>query len=122
MSSSPDIINDDRQSPNNNSSFRLKIRLATPLPFSGGVLDYASPVDLPRGQMVTVPLGKRQVPGLVLGDGDQDIPEHKLKAILSISDLPRFSETLIKFMDQVAQWTLSPDGAVLKMAIPSLEH
>lgn len=121
MTSSPDIINDDSQSTEKNNSIRLKIRLATPLPFSGGVLDYASPVDLPRGQMVTVPLGKRQVPGLVLGEGDQDIPEHKLKAILSISDLPPFSETLIKFMDQVAQWTLSPDGAVLKMAMPSLD-
>ena len=117
--------NDSMNSPHDISMVRLRIRLATILPFAGGVLDYASDEDLPIGQMVVVPLGKRYIPGIVLGRADQNpndkLADHKLKRIKSISDLPPLSAALIQFMEQTAQWTLAPDGAVLKMAIPSAD-
>jgi primosomal protein N' (replication factor Y) len=99
----------------------LQVRLATPLPFKGGCLDYLAPHDLPAGQMVIAPLGNRQVAGIVAGPGDGDVPEKKLKSIKAVSDLPPLADDLMAFMDQVSEWTLSVDGAVLKMAIPALE-
>lgn len=95
-----------------------RVRLATPLPFADGCLDYCHPAPLAVGQMVIVPLGKRKVPGVVVGDGDNSIAQQKLKSIIAVSDLPLLKPDLLSFIHQVAQWTVSPEGAVLKMTIP----
>ncbi len=96
----------------------VKVRLATPLPFAGGCLDYLAPSALSTGQMVIVPLGKRQIAGVVLGPGDQEVARKKLKPLIAISDLPPLTPDLLTLLSQVASWTLAAEGAVLKMAIP----
>ena len=95
-----------------------RVRLATPLPFADGCLDYLSSQKLLVGQMVIVPLGTRKIAGVVIGDGDNTRPRHKLKAIINVSDLPCLDQDLLSFIHHVAEWTVSPEGAVLKMAIP----
>ena len=112
-------------------SRRLRVLLATPVPIGNGVLDYLAEGEAPpRGQVVLVPLGSRQVPGVVLGPADErhardrhedasperDLP--KLRAILRWADLPLLSSAFLDWLDRVASWTMAHPGAVLRMALP----
>jgi primosomal protein N' (replication factor Y) len=77
---------------------------------------YRVPAHLrPRlGQFVAMPLGTRRATGVVWaarsGGGDN------LKSIYEIRDWPPLREPLRDFIDWVARWTLTPRGAVLRMA------
>ena len=42
--------------------------------------------NLSIGQIVLVPLGKRKIVGIIIGDGTKTIPETKLKTILQVYD------------------------------------
>jgi len=44
-----------------------------------------------------------------------------LKTVTGKRDLPRLKPDLLKFIDWVARWTLSPRGMVLRMAIRAAE-
>ena len=72
------------------------------------------------GDFVTVPLGVREATGVVWalkrGAGDN------LKAIRQRNDFPPLPETSRNFIDWVANWTLSPRGMVLRMAVRVLDH
>jgi primosomal protein N' (replication factor Y) len=49
---------------------RLSVTVDTPQHASlGSVLDYTSELPLPPGTLVRVPLGKREVPGIVWNPG-----------------------------------------------------
>ncbi len=70
---------------------------------------------LAPGDFVTVPLGTREVTGVVwalraTGGGN-------LKSIIDKRDLPLLREPLRRFVDWVANWTLAPRGMVLRMGI-----
>ncbi len=72
-------------------------------------------LTLAPGDFVTVPLGTREVTGVVwalreAGGGN-------LKSIIDKRDLPRLREPLRQFVDWVANWTLAPRGMVLRMGI-----
>ncbi len=91
-----------------------------PLPLSG-VLDYLAPeeLQLQDGDFVTVPLPGREVQGVVW-DTDPDeseVPEDKLKYVVRKAELPPLPPSLMKFVSWVANYTLSPLGSVLKMAL-----
>jgi primosomal protein N' (replication factor Y) len=66
------------------------------------------------GQFVAMPLGTRRATGVVWavrsGGGDN------LKSIFEIRDWPPMRAPLRDFIDWVARWTLTPRGAVLRMA------
>jgi primosomal protein N' (replication factor Y) len=96
----------------------IAVMVATALPFGDGVLDYRTDTVLPTGQIVIVPLGQRDVAGVVVGAARGDVVSSKIKPIKLISDLPPLSADMIDFMRWVASWTLSPVGAVLKMVLP----
>lgn len=72
------------------------------------------------GDFVTVPLGVREATGVVWalrgGSGDN------LKTIRARNDFPPLPETSRAFIDWVANWTLSPRGMVLRMAVRVLDH
>jgi primosomal protein N' (replication factor Y) len=72
-------------------------------------------LSLAPGDFVTVPLGTREVTGVVWGL--QDKGGGNLKTIIDKRDLPRLRESLRRFIDWVANWTLAPRGMVLRMAI-----
>lgn len=80
---------------------------------------YAVPdeLDLKPGDYVTVPLGNREVPGVVWDDVPDNVPAGKVKEVVSLSDLPPMPEVHRQFIDWSAQYNMAPRGAVLKMTL-----
>ncbi|WP_374655234.1 primosomal protein N' [Dongia sp.] len=86
--------------------------------------DYLAPDGLPpdgrllaRGDFVTVPLGRRTVTGVVWGPGAGDVAPEKLKEVAARLPLPPLPASSCDFIDWVAQYTMAPIGAVLRMAM-----
>ncbi len=95
-----------------------RVSVLLPLPLSGAY-DYRVPGGLmvEPGDIVTVPLGNRDVKGVVWGAGSLEVSDQKLKDIKEVSDLPRVALALRQLIDWVAAYTLSPPGAVLRMTL-----
>ncbi len=94
----------------------VSVRL--PLPLSDAY-DYRVPdgLQLGRGDFVRVPLGNRQVSGVVWGPGAGDIEPKRIKKVLFRHDCPALSATALEFIEWVAGYTLQSVGGVLKMAM-----
>ncbi len=69
------------------------------------------------GDIVMVPLGSRSMPGVVWNDEGEDTKGRKLKAVASLCNIPPMPDVQRRFIDWVAQYTMSPRGFVLKMAL-----
>ena len=99
-------------------SVSVLIPLALPGPY-----DYAVPegLELVRGDFVRVPLGSRQVNGVVWGAGAGDVAPAKLKFVLARLDAPALADPLMQFVDWVAAYVLAPPGLVLRqvMRVPA---
>lgn len=96
-----------------------RLRVLLPLPLADAY-DYRRPDGLavPPGAFVAVPLGGRDVVGVAWdGEPDPALPEHRLRNILAVLDAPPMTGALRRFVDWVAAYTLSPPGAVLRMAM-----
>ena len=76
-------------------------------------------VALAPGDLVTVPLGPRECTGVVWSE--QPAPDrrldNRLKDITDRLDIPPLRDELRRFVDWVADYTLSPRGMVLRMAL-----
>ncbi|NQU55885.1 MAG: primosomal protein N', partial [Rhodospirillales bacterium] len=98
------------------SGHRVAVLLALPLP---AAYDYRVPDDmtLEDGDFVRVPLGRRQVSGVVWGAGRGGVEASKIKDVLEKLATPPMNEEFRRFIDWVAAYTVSPPGAVLKMAM-----
>lgn len=86
-------------------------------------LDYLAPEDgCEVGDFVIVSLGRRSVPGVVWGAGSGDFPPDRLKPITRRLNLPPLGDDLRLFLDRAAAYTLSPHGAMLRLAtrVPGL--
>ncbi|MEF2072096.1 primosomal protein N' [Consotaella aegiceratis] len=69
------------------------------------------------GAIVQVPLGPRQVAGIVW-DGECDaVDPKKLRPITHVFDCPPLDASMRRFVDWVADYTLSPPGLVARMAL-----
>ncbi|MGE0419168.1 MAG: primosomal protein N', partial [Acetobacteraceae bacterium] len=96
-----------------------RVSVLLPYPFPGP-FDYRVPADMnPRpGDVVMVPLNRREEIGVVWESApDSSVPDHKLKPIIGVIDTPPMGETLRRFVDWVAAYTLSPPGEVMAMAL-----
>src|ERR1700722_1376349 len=95
---------------------RLSVLLPLPL---GGAYDYEAPEDTPLapGDFVRVPLGARTVEGVVWGAAKGDGEPRKLKRVIERLPAPPLGAELRRLIDWVANYTLSPPGAVLRMAM-----
>jgi primosomal protein N' (replication factor Y) len=74
------------------------------------------------GQLVSTPLGKREVVGMVIGAAnDTDINGMTLKTVTPYDADYHLTAAMRQFMDWVAKWYLEKPGLVLKMAssVPS---
>jgi primosomal protein N' (replication factor Y) len=98
------------------------LRVLLPLPLAGAY-DYRVPAGMeppPPGSFVQVPLSGREMIGVVWdGEADPELPERKLRDITHLLDVPAMTASLRKFVDWVAAYTVSPPGAVLRMAMSS---
>ena len=105
---------------NQESKESNRVAILLPVPFAGP-LDYAVPDgwDTPHvGKIVMVPLAGRKLYGVVWPckpEGRLDFK--KLKPIEEMVDLPALTDSIMKFIDWVAAYTLSPQGMVLKMVL-----
>ncbi len=95
-----------------------RVRVLLPLPLAG-TYDYAVPaaMSLAAGDFVAVPLGKRQVKGVVWGPATDALAAEKVKPITARLAAAPLSDELRQLVDWVAAYTLSPPGAVLRMAM-----
>lgn len=90
----------------------------TPFPIDKAY-DYALPDGLEgqAGSYVCVPLGSREIPAVIWGEGAGDVKPEKIKSILTVYDLPPLPEVHRKFLDWMAGYTMAAKGAVLKLTL-----
>ncbi|MBX3553905.1 MAG: primosomal protein N' [Pseudolabrys sp.] len=80
-------------------------------------------MTLAPGDVVTVPLGPRETLGVVWGDGTARPSLHnRLKDVGAKLDVPPLKDELRKFVDWVANYTLSARGSVLGMTLRMGAH
>ncbi|MBT3928715.1 MAG: primosomal protein N' [Rhodospirillaceae bacterium] len=85
--------------------------------------DYLAPQGetLAEGAFVRVPLGSREVTGVVWGPGlaeaEGGVAHTRLKEINTVLPAPPMPESIRKLVDWVAEYTLAKRGAVLRMAM-----
>ena len=95
-----------------------RVAVLLPLPLTGAY-DYRVPpeITLAPGDFVVVPLGRREVVGVVWGAGSDEVEAGRLRDAMGRLDAPPMPEPLRRLVDWVADYTLAPPGAVLRMAM-----
>lgn len=94
-----------------------KISVLLPNLFS--MCTYWADEKLPFGAFVRVPFGKSEQTGVVWNEPvDDAFAEEKIKQIKQICDIHPLSETTMRFVDWVANYTLCAKGMILKMVLP----
>lgn len=95
-----------------------KIVSVMPAAYVAKAYSYAVPGDAPLtpGTIVKIPLNNRLVMGVVW-DASPDQNVKKIKEIKEIADLPPLKPSQMSFVERVADYTLNPTGAVLKMLL-----
>ena len=73
------------------------------------------------GAIVRVPLGPRQVAGIVWDTAVDQVDPRKLRPIEQVFDCPSIDEKTRRFVDWVASYTLSPPGMVARMLLRAPE-
>ena len=99
-------------------STERRVSVLLPLPLAGAY-DYSVPqgLNVAPGDFVAVPLGRRQLVGVVWGEGSGDIVDAKLKPIEEILPAPPLPDELRRFVDWTANYTLSAPGAVDRKSV-----
>ncbi|GBD57218.1 primosomal protein N' [Gluconobacter wancherniae] len=103
-----------------------RVPVLVPLPFPGP-LDYLAPEPLEPGELVSIPLGKREVVGCVwdktstvpsdfAAPPGREIALERLRPVGAKLDVRPLPHSLRRFVDWVAAYTLTPPGLVLAMA------
>lgn len=117
MDQSSLFVNEERDEPPNLSGLRT-MRVLVPYPVDKAY-DYAVPdyMHLSEGDYVCVPLGNREVKGVVWAQGSGEVNPKKIKAIIDKYDLDPMPKAHRDFIDWVADYTVSMKGSVLKMAL-----
>ncbi len=96
-----------------NRAITVPVLLPLPLP---GPYDYLGEVLAP-GDIVEVPLGRRLVRGVVWDNGPGGVEASRLKPVARRFEVPPMRPALRRFVARVANYTLSPPGSVLRMAL-----
>ncbi len=98
---------------------RRVVPVLVPMP-APKAYSYAVPegMAVEPGSIVQVPLGPRQVVGVVWdGVDDGSVDPKKLKSITQVFDCPPLAKDMRAFLDWVASYTVSPPGLVARMAL-----
>src|SRR5690606_33248520 len=80
---------------------------------------YAVPDDMGvvPGSIVRVPLGPREVAGVVWDTETDPVDPKKLKAISEVFDCPPIDEETRRFVDWISAYTLAAPGMVARMLL-----
>src|SRR5580698_9729125 len=108
----------DTTSPCERANTRVRTRVLLPLPLAGAY-DYLVPPELAvaPGDFVVAPLGRNAFAGVVWDAPAADapaepaVPEAKLRALDDRLDAPPMPASMRRFVDWVANYTLTPPGA-----------
>ncbi len=120
-------MQDSRASSDSTGAHTVKVLIPLPL---GDPYDYLPPVgeDVPPGAVVRVPLGSRDVIGVVWEEPEgrspaeeNAVPRERLRRISEVLPVEPLPATLRKFIDWVAGYTISAPGSVLRMALSTPE-
>lgn len=98
---------------------KRRVPVLLPYPFAGP-FDYLAPehADLQPGDIVLVPLNRRQEIGVVWdAPAGPVVDSRKLKPVSGRLDSPPMTAPLRQLIDWIAGYTLSPPGEVLAMAL-----
>lgn len=97
---------------------KIKVSVLLPYPMEKAY-DYIVPegMRVEPGDFVCVPLGNREISGVVWGAGFGDVSSSKMKNIIARYDIEPMSSAVRGFVDWVAGYTLAARGSVLKMAL-----
>ncbi len=83
----------------------------------GRPLDYRAPAGgCGLGDFVEVPLGPRQVPGVVWGPATGEVPEGRLRPVTRRLDAAPMTAEMRAFLARAADYTLTPLSAMLRLA------
>lgn len=84
-----------------------------------GPYDYKVPSGLvvESGSFVVVPLGPRQLVGVVWGGGSGEVGHNRLRAIEEVLPVPPLRDVSRRFVDWVAAYTLNAPGTVLRLVM-----
>jgi len=81
------------------------------------ILDYRAPEDgVAEGDFVTVPLGPRQVAGVVWGPGEGGYDLGRVRTISARLDVPPMLGPMRDFLSRAADYTLTPLSQMLRLA------
>lgn len=95
-----------------------RVAVDVPLPEP---LTYKFSENIQRGQLVNVPLARRRVKGLVLGNAEKT-SDFEVKEIESIdSEYAPLPEPFIKWLEWLSQYYIHPIGQVVQSAFPPLK-
>lgn len=104
----------------NEKLFKVAVDAPIPAPLTYFVQDQFHQV-IDRGDSVKVPLGKRIVDAVVLGETEER-GDFSLKGILEkIEDKPNLPEKYLSWLEWLSKYYLHPIGQVTKMAFPPLK-
>ena len=79
---------------------------------------YRAPEGCQAGDIVSVPLGTRDVVGVVWDDPpDRSVGHNRLRSINATFDVPPLTADVRRFVDWVADYTLTSRGMVLRMVM-----
>jgi len=97
-----------------------RVAVLLPLPLAGAY-DYAVPpgLGLAPGDLVRVPLGSRELAGVVWEPDPKrrPVPAARLKPVAGRIDLPGLPGHERRFIEWLAAYAMAPPGAVLRMAL-----
>ncbi|MBR5904551.1 MAG: primosomal protein N' [Alphaproteobacteria bacterium] len=79
--------------------------------------DYRLCEDAEIGNFVRCSVMNRQYIGVIVGAGDSGLDISKIKPIIEVCRLGKLSETDIKWIYKMSEWTLMAPGAVLRLII-----
>ncbi len=96
------------------------VSVLLPIP-TDGPYSYGVPegMSVSPGDYVQVPLGSRTIAAVVWDETDNNVDPKKLREIIEKFDCPPLKAEMRKFVDWLANYTVSPPGMVLKMILRS---
>ena len=93
-------------------------QIAINAPINPNILTYESDLDLSRGDLVQVPLGRRKEKGVVLGSVSEYNEEFKIKNIESLIEDFKIQEEDLKLYQWMGKYYHYPMGKIVFDSLP----